>query len=295
MERISHSVGHGGMNLQSDVGIVQTLLNRHRTAAQSLLMVDSVAGGLTIAAIKEFQARVVKMPKPDGRVDPQGVTAEFLYTSPAWISFHDTAKYLNGLVATVESQFKKAAAGLSSVLPNNMFSQRDQIAWGAKVSPEFKAKVIKICKNLDFEPDHLMTCMAFETGETFRPDIKNGAGSSGTGLIQFMKDTADLLKTDTKQLAAMTAIEQLDYVEKYFRYIQRRHKKLDTLESVYFAILDSSAIGKANDATVFKGGTKEYKSNKGLDKNKDGQITVSEVTAKIRAMYQKGLQQGYLG
>ncbi len=216
MERISHSVGHGGMNLQSDVGIVQTLLNRHRTAAQSLLMVDSVAGGLTIAAIKEFQARVVKMPKPDGRVDPQGVTAEFLYTSPAWISFHDTAKYLNGLVATVESQFKKAAAGLSSVLPNNMFSQRDQIAWGAKVSPEFKA-------------------------------------------------------------------------------IQRRHKKLDTLESVYFAILDSSAIGKANDATVFKGGTKEYKSNKGLDKNKDGQITVSEVTAKIRAMYQKGLQQGYLG
>lgn len=46
---------------------------------------------------------------------------------------------------------------------------------------------------------------------------------------------------------------------------------------------------------MFKGGTKAYEGNKGLYKNKDGQITVGEVTVKIRAMYQKGLQQGYLG
>lgn len=71
MERISHSAGHGGMNLQKDVETVQTLLNRHRTPAQPLLTVDRVAGGLTIAAIREFQTRVVKMPKPDGRIDPK--------------------------------------------------------------------------------------------------------------------------------------------------------------------------------------------------------------------------------
>ena len=295
MERISHSVGHGGMNLQHDVETVQTLLNRHRTAAQPLLTVDRVAGRLTITAIKEFQARVVKMPKPDGRIDPHGTTAEYLYTSPTWLSFQDTAKYLSNLAASVETQFKKATTGVCSILPSNIFSHCNQIAWGAKVSPAFKSKVIEICKNLNIDPDHLMTCMAFETGETFRPDVKNGKGSSGTGLIQFMEDTAKFLKTDTKTLAAMTAIEQLDYVEKYFQWIQRKYKQLTTLESVYFAILDSSGIGKPDDATMFKSGTKAYEGNMGLDKNKDGKVTVGEVAVTIRKMYQKGLQQGYLG
>lgn len=138
--------------------------------------------------------------------------------------------------------------------------------------------------------------MAFKTGETFSPKERNKAGSNGTGLIQFMEATAkSVLGTSAKSLAAMSDIQQLDYVEKYFKYIQRSHKKLDTLESVYFAILDSSGIGKPDDAIMFKGGTKAYEGNKGLYKNKDGQITVGEVTVKIRAMYQKGLQQGYLG
>ena len=296
MERIKHSVGQRGVNHPSDVVIVQRLLNRHRPSASPLLVEDKVVLGQTIKAIKEFQTRVVKMPQPDGRIDPRGHTIEFLYTSPTLASVQSTVKYLNALVATVESRLKRAAAGIASVLPINMYSQHDKIAWGAKVSPEFKAKVIKICKNLDISPDHLMTCMAFETGETFRPDIKNGAGSSGIGLIQFMAQTAkDVLKTSTKELAAMSAVKQLDYVENYFKNIQRVHTQLNSLEAVYFAILDSNGIGKADDVIMFKDGTKEYKGNKGLDKNKDKKITVGEVAVTIRKMYTKGLQQGYLG
>lgn len=295
MDRISDSVGHGGMNLQSDVGLVQTHLNRHRTATQPLLMVDRVAGGLTIVAIKEFQARVVKMPKPDGRVDPHGATAEFLYTSPNWLPFQDTAKYLNGLAASVESQFKKAAAGVCSILPNNIFSHCNQIAWGAKVSPEFKNKVIEICKRLGINPDYLMTCMAFETKETFRPDKKNEAGSSGTGLIQFMKKTAIGLGTTTEKLAAMSAVQQLDYVEEYFKDQIKTYKKLNTLEDVYFAILKPYGIGKKDDVVIFKEGENDYEPNKGLDKDDDKKVTVAEVTVTIRKMYTRGMQQGYLG
>lgn len=225
MERIKHSVGQGGWNFPHDVVIVQALLNRHRPSTCPLLAVDKVAGGLTVEAIKEFQKRVVNLPQPDGRIDPTGLTAEFLYTSPTWLSVQGTVKYLNTLVATVESGIKRAASGAASMLPINMFSQHNKIAWGAKVSPEFKAKVITICKNLDIEPDHLMTCMAFETKATFRPDKKNEAGSSGTGLIQFMAETAIGLKTTVKELAAMSDIRQLDYVEQYFKG-QRANKNL---------------------------------------------------------------------
>src|SRR5437870_8368144 len=40
----------------------------------------------------------------------------------------------------------------------------DEIAWGKKVSAEFKAKVIAICNGLACDPNYLMAAMAFETG-----------------------------------------------------------------------------------------------------------------------------------
>ena len=75
----------------------------------------------------------------------------------------------------------------------------------------------------------------------------------------------------------------------------RLDKRLDTLEDVYFSILNPAGIRKKDDVVLFKSGSKAYSQNKGLDKNKDKKITVGEVALKIRAMYKKGLQQGYLG
>lgn len=69
--------------------------------------------------------------------------------------------------------------------------------------------------------------MAFKTGETFSPKERNKAGSNGTGLIQFMEATAkSVLGTSAKSLAAMSDIQQLDYVEKYFKYIHGHIRNL---------------------------------------------------------------------
>lgn len=88
--------------------------------------------------------------------------------------------------------------------PASSPSPSSTLAWGAKVSPEFRETVGDICDGLQIEPDWLMACMAFETGYTFDPAKKNGAGSSGTGLIQFMETTAKGLGTSTAALARMT-------------------------------------------------------------------------------------------
>ncbi|MXC48523.1 hypothetical protein FQZ39_24915, partial [Escherichia coli] len=85
-----------------------------------------------------------------------------------------------------------------------------KIAWGAKVSREFKLKVIEVCERLEINPDYLMACMAFETGETFSPSVRNPNGSA-TGLIQFMSNTARALGTTINELASMTSVEQMDY------------------------------------------------------------------------------------
>ena len=167
----------------------------------------------------------------------------------------------------------------------------NKIAWGKKVSLEFKNKVIKICENLKIEPDFLMSCMAFETGETFSASIKNPVASA-TGLIQFLETTAVSLGTTTSKLANMSEVEQLEYVEKYFTPYAG---KIETIEDIYMAIIYPKAIGKSNDYILFTSGSSSYLANKGLDKNMDGNITKEEAAAKVKEKLEKGLKDDYKG
>jgi len=162
------------------------------------------------------------------------------------------------------------------------------LRWSKKVSYDFCVALLKMCCRIKVNPDYLMSCMAFESGETFSPAIKNAAGSSATGLIQFMPKTAIQLGTTVAALEKMTAIEQLQYVEKYFKSYTGR---LKTLEDTYMAILWPAAIGKPNDYVLFSLNNTPlaYKQNRGLDINKDYKVTKAEAAAAVRDKYERGL------
>lgn len=159
------------------------------------------------------------------------------------------------------------------------------IAWGAKVSPSFRTRMIEIAKQLGTDPSWIMACMAFESGESFSPSKRNPI-SSATGLIQFMDKTAKALGTTTSELAQMSAIEQLEYVERYFKPYQG---KLKSLSDVYMAILWPSAVGKPEAFVIFKQPNQNYTANKGLDTNKDGQVTKGEAASRVAQKLAKGL------
>jgi hypothetical protein len=260
--RISASVGRGGVNQQSDVLFVQQLINQKLPIPLRPLTVDGRCGPMTIGAIEEIQRRNLHMNPPDGRVDPSGATFRF------------RAGTVGG-----------APPATGSAPPTT------KIAWGAKVSAAFKAKVIKISGNLGVDPNYLMAAMAFESGETFSASVKNAA-SGATGLIQFMPSTATSLGTSTSALAAMTPENQLDYVEKYFTPYKN---KLNSLENVYMAILWPAAIGKPNNYVLFSSPSVAYQQNKGLDADKDGNVTKAEASAKVRAELMKGQGPGFIG
>ncbi|WP_227670274.1 lytic transglycosylase domain-containing protein [Klebsiella variicola] len=166
----------------------------------------------------------------------------------------------------------------------------EKIAWGAKVSKEFKLKVIEVCERLEINPDYLMSCMAFETGETFSPSVRNPNGSA-TGLIQFMSNTARSLGTTTNELADMTSVEQMDYVEKYFKPYAG---KIKTIEDVYMVIFCPMAVGKPDSYILYDEG-RSYNDNKGLDLNKDNAITKYEAGFKVREKLKLGMKEGYRG
>lgn len=157
-----------------------------------------------------------------------------------------------------------------------------------KVSAEFKSKVVDISKDLGIDPNDLMAVMAFESGGTFSPSVKNPRGTA-TGLIQFIESTAKGLGTTTKDLAKMSAEDQLDYVKKHFKPYKGR---LKNVQDVYMAVLWPRAIGKGPNYVLWKKGTKAYADNKGLDKNKNGTVTAAEAASKVTDILGQAKQKG---
>jgi hypothetical protein len=164
---------------------------------------------------------------------------------------------------------------------------RRPIAWGSKVSQTFRDRVWWIADTLGVDPDYLMACMAWESGESFSPSKKNMAGSGATGLIQFMPSTAVGLGTSTNKLAKMTAEDQLNYVYLYFRPYAN---KLTNLGDVYMAILWPKGVGKDDTYVLWDKGQSPitFRQNAGLDVNKDGRVTRAECLSKIKQKLDKG-------
>lgn len=261
-QTLTGSVGERGTNQNQDVRWVQSVLNQVPESCggpSRPLTEDGIIGPQTVAAIKRFQR--IQIGFDDGLIEPDRRTHQRL------LEFVD--------------------------FPNQDRSG-PLIAWGAQVKGPFKAKLKIICDELEIEANHLMAAMAFETAETFSPAIKNAAGSGATGLIQFMPKTAEGLGTTTDALAAMSAVEQLDYVKKYFEPYKGKCK---SLSDVYMAILWPAAVGKPEDHVLFDRATRPttYEQNRGLDSDGDGQITKSEAAAKIQAKLEKGIQPGFRG
>jgi hypothetical protein len=173
-------------------------------------------------------------------------------------------------------------AGTAEPLP----STGGSLVWGSVVSQEFRAKLREIAQRQNLEPNWYMAVMAFETGRTFSPSAKNPQ-SGATGLIQFLPSTAVNMGTSTQALANMTAVQQLDWVEKYFQPYVGRIRNIDDM---YMAVFWPAGIGKADDYVLIDRdkNTIAYNQNSGLDVSRDGKITKGEAASRVRDIFIEG-------
>lgn len=176
----------------------------------------------------------------------------------------------------------------ASALDRAIGRSGELLAWGACVNAEFRHKARDISSRLGIDPSHLMAVIAFESAETFSPSIRNAAGSGATGLIQFMPSTAQALGTSVEALASMSAVEQLNYVERYFQPYRGR---MSGLADVYMAVLWPDAIGRPEGHALWNSRDRPttYRQNSGLDRNRDGVITKGEAAAKVRETLSRGM------
>jgi hypothetical protein len=206
----------------------------------------------------------------------------------------DALESINAAIAWLEQARKELQALETPDASPTKTTTEKKIAWGSKVSPTFKERVIWVADNLGCDVNYLMACMAWESGESFSASIRNAAGSGATGLIQFMPSTAKALGTTTAKLAAMTPEDQLRYVYYYFKPYSGR---LHNLGDVYMAILWPKGIGQPDHYVLFNRAKAPttFRQNAGLDLNKDGLVTRAECLVKINEKLAKGLQEGFVG
>jgi Type VI secretion system/phage-baseplate injector OB domain len=134
----------------------------------------------------------------------------------------------------------------------------------------------------------LLACMAFETGRTFDPSLRNRIGA--TGLIQFLSSTAQGLGTTTDYLAGLTRTQQMDWVLKYLQKTPLPRVKTPGIDDIYMSILYPEAVGQSSDFVLFRAGTKAYEQNP-LDLNGKGYVTKSDAASKPKQLVSYVKQQ----
>lgn len=161
------------------------------------------------------------------------------------------------------------------------------LAWGARVSALFRRLVTLIAQEGGFDPSDLMAVIAFETGRTFSAKARNPI-SGATGLLQFIRSTAEGMGWTLDELSAMSDEEQLRLAVR--KYLQPYYGRCRTLSDLYMAVLWPKAVGQPESFVLFSEGSAAYLQNKGLDVDRDGKITKAEATAYVEKQRKEGLR-----
>jgi hypothetical protein len=163
--------------------------------------------------------------------------------------------------------------------PNSINAQKIDVS--TIQDPDFKIKLEKVANALGTTSHALLAVMKQESG--VNPAARNSSGGA-TGLIQFMPDTARKLGTTTEELATMDGVQQLDYVYKYYKLVGVGDGSVGDLYMAtfmpkYVGYPDHTVLGQSGDSG-FSGAV--YRQNAGLDRDKDGKITVADVKKSVQ-------------
>lgn len=155
-----------------------------------------------------------------------------------------------------------------------------------ELEPRFGRAFVEMCERLGLVPDYVASVMSVESAGTFDPAIKNPSGGA-VGLIQFMPSTARALGTTTEALAAMSGVEQLQYVERFFRGSVGKIRP-DVPGDYYMSVFLPAFVGAPGDKVLGRKGDSSslignltlgavYAQNAGFDRQKRGFFTVQDV------------------
>lgn len=146
--------------------------------------------------------------------------------------------------------------------------------------PDFQKKLQKIASDLGTSPQAIMSVIKHESGGN--PQAVNPR-SNAIGLIQFMPSTARRLGTSVEDLKQMDAVQQLDFVYKYYKLTGVGDGSVGdlyvaTFMPKYLGYPPNTVLGQKG-ANGFSGAV--YAQNHELDRQGNGQITIADIKKSV--------------
>lgn len=147
----------------------------------------------------------------------------------------------------------------------------------------FEQKVRSVGKQLRVPPEWLMAIMYSES--KFDASVANHKGSGAVGLIQWMPATAKDMQTTVAELRNMNHIQQMDYVFRYLQRVRTKYGDFNSLTDLYLAVLYPRSLDNDYCYTLYAKPSVAYVKNSGLDEDKDGRVTVSDIDRRMKRIY----------
>lgn len=156
----------------------------------------------------------------------------------------------------------------------------------ALTRPVFREALWYIANRNGWNVDGIATLISHES--RFKSAVKNPRGSA-VGILQWTKGGAALSGTTVEALAKMSRIEQLIYVEKFFKRMLGGGPPADIADYLLagwgrtdlFGAPDSTVVASAKDLTT----AGAYRGNKEFDLDSDEEITVGELRSSFWRIY----------
>ena len=133
-----------------------------------------------------------------------------------------------------------------TIMPTLSYLDLPGLSARESAEPGFVLALSGVGERLGLDPNYLAAVMSLESG--FKPDAVNPKGGA-TGLIQFMPATATLLGTTASALRQMTAIQQLPFVEAFYRKAGQSIRK-NTPGDYYMATFMPAFVGAPPDTVL---------------------------------------------
>lgn len=211
----------------------------------------------------------------------QTSTPKFKFSATPAASSSLTSLWNSYKSQTTSSKTTSAPASSSSSRTTTSSSASATVKrYGKDLSPEFINKTKQIAMKLNCNYDDLLAVMNSESG--LNPQACNKS-SGASGLIQFTAPAIQQmnrkygLNLTAAKIRNMSAIEQLDLVEKYLSMC----KTMAFSSNARLSAADLYSLiflpGRASRDTLTQRGEAYYNANKGLDKNGDGKITKNDL------------------
>lgn len=184
-----------------------------------------------------------------GRVRSSTFTLRFQDGNGAAQNAHTNGQNPTTTVAATSGATQFVGPPAPGQITNDIESASDITTHYPKVEADFANKIVEVANNLGTNAYWLANLINFETAATFNPAIQNSLGY--TGLIQFGDGAATDLGTTTSHLKTLSAIEQMDFVQKYFELPHKRKgSNYGTTADLYMAVFYPAAVGKSLDFNI---------------------------------------------